>query len=77
MEAILAKRAKRSSHRNGDQRKYNDLVSKRFDMKVIRIERTVDKDDVANKWCDFSLETINNLFNQGERDAREYFVVAK
>ncbi len=46
-------------------------------MKVIRIERTVDKDDVANKWCDFSLETINNLFNQGERDAREYFVVAK
>ena len=43
---------------------------KRFDItKVIRIERSADKDDIANKWCDFSLGTISNLFNQGIQDA--------
>ena len=52
--------------------KYRDLVDKRFDIiKVIRIERSFDKDDIANKWCDFSLGTITNLFNQGIEDALE------
>ena len=69
VDAILNLPAK-SSHRNGEKRKFIDLLSKRFDIsKVIRIERSVDKDDVANKWCDFSLGTISNLFTQGTQDA--------
>jgi NTE family protein len=69
IDAILNMQSK-SSHRSGVQRKYRDLVDKRFDIiKVIRIERSFDKDDIANKWCDFSLGTISNLFNQGIEDA--------
>ena len=69
VDDILSKLAK-SSHRNGKQRTYSDLLSKRFEItKVIRIERSVDRDDVANKWCDFSLGTISNLFSQGSQDA--------
>jgi hypothetical protein len=58
------------SHRTGERRTYHDLLDKRFEItKVIRIERSVDKDDIANKWCDFSLGTISDLFNQGIKDA--------
>jgi hypothetical protein len=50
-------------------RKYRDLVEETFDItKVIRIERSVDRNDISNKWCDFSLGTISNLFNQGIED---------
>ena len=69
IDAILDMQSK-SSHRNGERRTYRDLVDKRFDItKVIRIERSADKDDIANKWCDFSLGTISNLFDQGIEDA--------
>jgi NTE family protein len=69
IDAVLGTRSK-SSHRTGERRTYRDLVDKRFDItKVIRIERSVDRDDIANKWCDFSLGTIANLFNQGIQDA--------
>jgi len=69
IDTILDMQSK-SSHRTGVRRTYRDLVNKKFDItKVIRIERTVDKDDIANKWCDFSLGTITNLFNQGIKDA--------
>jgi NTE family protein len=69
LAAILEKPSK-SSHRDGKQRHYSDLLDNRFDItKVIRIERSVDRNDIANKWCDFSLVTISNLFNQGIEDA--------
>jgi NTE family protein len=69
LDAIL-KTKSNSKHRSGEHRTYRDLLEKRFDItKVIRIERSMDRNDVANKWCDFSLETITNLFEQGERDA--------
>jgi len=71
IDAILDTPSK-SSHRTGLRRKYRDLVEKRFDItKVIRIERSVDRDDIANKWCDFSLDTITTLFNQGIKDAQK------
>ena len=62
----------RSSHRTGELRTYRDLVDvdERFDItKIIRIERSADRDDIANKWCDFSLGTISKLFEQGTLDA--------
>ena len=62
----------KSSHRTGELRTYGDLVdvNERFDItKVIRIERSADRDDIANKWCDFSLGTISKLFEQGTLDA--------
>jgi NTE family protein len=71
IDAILETPSK-SSHRTGEQRKYRDLVEKRFDItKVIRIERSVDRNDNANKWCDFSLDTITTLFDQGVKDAEK------
>jgi NTE family protein len=69
IDTILSMRSK-SSHRTGERRFYRDLVDKRFDItKVIRIERSVDRNDIANKWCDFSLGTISYLFIQGIQDA--------
>jgi len=61
----------RSTHRNGEPRKYKSLLVDRFEMtKVIRIERSADENDIANKWCDFSLGTVSNLFDQGINDAQ-------
>jgi hypothetical protein len=69
IDAILDMQSK-SSHRTGERRRYRDLVDKRFDIaKVVRIERSFDRSDISNKWCDFSLGTISNLFNQGIEDA--------
>jgi NTE family protein len=66
----IKKRQSKSRHRTGKPRTYGDLIDNRFDIKkVIRIERSVDRNDVANKWCDFSLGTISNLFIQGKQDA--------
>ncbi len=74
IDAILNTPSK-SSHRTGERRTFRDLVTKRFDItKIIRIERSVDKDDIANKWCDFSLGSISNLFNQGIQDALKTLV---
>jgi NTE family protein len=71
INAILNTQSK-SSHRTGKPRKYRDLVEKRFDVsKVIRIERSYDIEDIANKWSDFSLDTITTLFDQGVRDAKK------
>jgi NTE family protein len=71
INAILETSSK-SSHRTGIRRIYRDLVDKRFDIsKLIRIERSDDRDDIANKWCDFSLDTITVLFNQGVKDAKK------
>ena len=69
IDDILDKKGK-SPHRNGEPRKYRSLLKDRFDItKVIRIERSVDTNDIANKWCDFSLGTVSNLFKQGTLDA--------
>ena len=71
LESVRKTKAK-SGHRTGGFRIYRDLVDKRqrFDItKVIRIERSADKNDIANKWCDFSLGTISKLFEQGTQDA--------
>ena len=61
----------KSLHRDGEPREYGSLLKDRFDItKVIRIERSADENDIANKWCDFSLGTVSNLFEQGINDAR-------
>jgi hypothetical protein len=71
LKGVYSTKAK-SSHRTGELRTYGDLVDvdERFDIsKVIRIERSADKNDISNKWCDFSLGTISKLFEQGTLDA--------
>ena len=66
IDAILSKKAK-SIKRNGKERKYNDLIEGRFDLKrVVTIERKDDPDAVSNKWADYTSETIVNLINEGE-----------
>ncbi|HJU85078.1 MAG TPA: hypothetical protein VJ551_01180 [Nitrososphaeraceae archaeon] len=73
IDAILDKDAK-STHRTGKDygktRKYRNLLDKRFDIsKLVRIERSGDKNDISNKWCDFSSGTISKLLEQGIDDA--------
>ena len=62
---ILIKQAK-SKKRTGENRFYRDLLKNQFDMtRVIRIERSPDTNDISNKWCDFSSDTIDTLIRQG------------
>ena len=62
----------KSSHRSGDPREYQDLIKGRFEINVIRIERTRNIDnDVSNKLFDYSADTIKQLTTDGIVDARE------
>jgi NTE family protein len=80
IDAILDKDAK-STHRTGKDygktRKYRNLLDKRFDIsKLVRIERSGDKNDISNKWCYFSSGTISKLLKQGIKDALNTLVKA-
>jgi predicted acylesterase/phospholipase RssA len=69
IDEILDNKGK-SLHRNGKPREYRSLLEDRFDItRIIRVERSADINDIANKWCDFSLGTVSNLFNRGIQDA--------
>jgi NTE family protein len=58
LETIFKTKAK-SSHRSGDHREYQDLIKGRFEINVIRIERTSNIDnDISNKLFDYSADTI-------------------
>ena len=69
LETILKTEAK-SSHRSGDPREYQDLIKGRFEINVIRIERTSNIDnDISNKLFDYSADTIKQLTRDGFEDA--------
>lgn len=60
----------RTHTRKDDIRYYYDLLKKRFDIeRTIKIERQDDIDTIANKFLDFSPETISKLIEQGIYDA--------
>jgi NTE family protein len=69
LESIYKTQAK-SSHRNGDHRIYQDLIKGRFDINVVRIERTDNADnDISSKLFDYSAGTIKQLIGAGYADA--------
>lgn len=69
LETILKTEAK-SSHRGGGPREYQDLIKGRFEINVIRIERTSNIDnDISNKLFDYSEDTIKQLTKDGFEDA--------
>jgi len=71
IEKILSKPTPRSKHRSGEERGYKDLINGRFDVNVIRIERTRNVDfDISNKLMDFSTDTIHQLIQDGFEDAK-------
>ena len=57
-----------SKDRKGESRKYENLT-KRFKLKVIRIERTNYINSIHGKTGDLTLQTINKLIKEGEIDA--------
>ena len=65
---ILNKVAPKSRERNGSTRTYNKLIKTVFDIDIVRIERTADKDEVSFKWCDYTVQNIDNLIIQGVKD---------
>jgi hypothetical protein len=69
LESISQIEAK-SSHRSGKPRIYQDLIKGRFDIHVIRIERTSNiNNDISNKLFDYSADTIKQLTRDGYADA--------
>ncbi len=58
-----------SRSRNGKRRKYKDLLIGRFRIKnVVRIEREDDPNTISRKWADYSLTSLQTLYEQGRRD---------
>jgi predicted acylesterase/phospholipase RssA len=70
MDSILDKDAK-SMSRSGINRQYRDLLDGRFEiLRLVRIERSEDLgDDIVGKAFDFSTKTIDQLRDQGYKDA--------
>lgn len=49
------------------RRKLQNFIKGRFDLKVITIERRDAENNISDKWADYSLETIDQLINEGEQ----------
>jgi predicted acylesterase/phospholipase RssA len=71
IKKILKKSAitKLYSYLPNEQTTYQDLIKRRFRIKVIRIERKDDEHSVYNKTTDFTNVTINRLIEDGKNDA--------
>ncbi len=72
LDKFLTKENTKSKHRTGQPRQYKDLINGRFDINVIRIERTKNVEyDIWNKMLDYSTQTIQQLIQDGYDDAME------
>ena len=60
-----------TEYRVGVKRSYIDLIRGRFPIKIIRISRKDDPDDVADQAFDFSPKTIASLVKDGYDDAKK------
>ena len=56
----------------GAKRSYVDLLAGTFPVKVSRIQRSEDTDDIADQAFDFSLQTIKTLFEEGYADTKKH-----
>lgn len=66
----VLKRSQSTPTRSDEPRYYYDLLKKRFDIRAtIKVQRQDDTDTIANKFLDFSPETISSLIDQGINDA--------
>lgn len=64
-----------SRNRKGERSKYKSLTEGRSKLaeEVFKIERRDDKDNISNKFADFTTQTISRLIQEGENDARLMF----
>ncbi|MDQ4013804.1 MAG: patatin-like phospholipase family protein [Thermoproteota archaeon] len=63
--SLLVEPAK-SKQRDGEARKYQDLIKGRFDLDTaFHLERKDDPDTISNKWFDLSKTTIKKLIEDG------------
>jgi len=56
----------------GVKRAYIDHIRGKFPMKIKRIQRSEDPDDIADQAFDFSEKTINSLIQDGYNDAKKF-----
>ncbi len=72
LQDLLKNETAQSKDRDGEKRKYGELLNGRFKIQgeVVRIELREDCDDMSNKAFDHSSSTIENLITQGENDTR-------
>jgi NTE family protein len=58
-----------SKKRNGKPRQYKELLIGRFRLSnVVRIERQDDPNTISRKWADYSLTSLQILYEQGRKD---------
>lgn len=71
---ILNTMAPKSRERDGSTRTYGELIKTVFDIDITRIERTPDENEISFKWCDYSVQTIDSLINQGVKDTLKVMI---
>jgi len=70
-ESLKAERTKSISYTVGKPRKYNDLITGRFELKVKRIECKYDVNTSTSlKGGDIAPQTIEKLIEEGEKDVK-------
>ena len=73
---LLNESKAKSKFREDMPRKYIDLIIGRFDVNErFKLERTEDPETtISNKWVDLSIQTVDQLIEQGKRDALKHIV---
>lgn len=73
---LLNESKTKSKFREDMPRKYIDLIIGRFDVNErFKLERTEDPETtISNKWVDLSIQTVDQLIEQGKRDALKHII---
>ncbi len=72
LDNFLLNNEAKSMLRTGERRKYIDLLKGKFTIgKITRIDRQDDANTISNKWADYSYKTINQLINEGYKQASD------
>lgn len=74
IDDILDKYTPKSRERDGSNRTYRKLIGTVFDIDIVRVERTPDRDEISFKWCDYSTQSIHSLITQGVKDTLKLLV---
>jgi NTE family protein len=65
----------KSKHRNRQRRRAQELMENKAEIvKVVRIERQFDPNDISYKWCDYSCATITQMIERGIHETLENIV---
>ena len=73
LEQVLGVTGESTARDAKKRRNFSSLIEDKFLVKVYRIDRQDDKDTINGKASDFTPTTLENLYNEGMKDAKKWF----